>query len=234
VWETATGVCRHRLKGHTSYVNAVVFSADGQLVASASDDETVRVWETATGMCRHELKGHTEEVNAVVFSADGQLVASASDDETVRLWETATGTCRYELTGHTRYVNAVVFSADGQLVASASYDKTVRVWETATGACRHELNSPHLYIDELTFSPDGSVLHTERGHILLPSDPNLMSPSELEEHAFSLSVEDQWVLRNTQRFLWLPFEYRTYTAAVFRDMVCLGCPSGRVALLRLR
>jgi WD40 repeat protein len=43
--------CRSVLEGHTSGVNAVVFSADGQLLASASSDETVRVWETATGAC---------------------------------------------------------------------------------------------------------------------------------------------------------------------------------------
>jgi WD40 repeat protein len=51
--------CRSVLEGHTDCVRAVVFSRDGQLVASASDDETVRVWETATGTCRHELTGHT-------------------------------------------------------------------------------------------------------------------------------------------------------------------------------
>jgi WD40 repeat protein len=184
--------------------------------------------------CRSVLEGHTDDVNAVVFSRDGQLVASASYDSTVRVWETATGRCRHELTGHTGIVRAVVFSRDGQLVASASYDSTVRVWETATGMCRTVLDSPASYIGELAFSPDGSALHTNGGDIPLPSDLNLTPPVEPEEHASHLSVGDQWVLRNTQRFLWLPFEYRTHYTAVCRDMVCLGCPSGRVALLRLQ
>jgi WD40 repeat protein len=164
----------------------------------------------------------------------GQLVASASDDKTVRVWETATGTCRHELTGHTGGVMAVVFSRDGQLVASASDDKTVRVWETATGTCRTVLDGPNLYISELAFSLDGSALHTNGGDIALPSDLNLTSPAKLEDHAPYLLVRDQWVLRNTQRFLWLPFEYRTDNKAVCQDMICLGCPSGRVALLRLQ
>jgi WD40 repeat protein len=168
-----------------------------------------------------------------VFSRDGQLVASASYDMTVRVWETATGTCRHELTGHTGSVNAVVLSRDGQLVASASDDETVRVWRTATGTCRSALDSPSFYVYELTFSPDGSALHTNRGDIPLPSDLNLMSPAEPEEHASHLSVKDQWVLRHTQRFLWLPFEYRTYNTAVFGNIVCIGCLSGRVALLKL-
>jgi len=80
-----------KLEGHTGWVNAVAFSPDGSLLASASWDGTVRLWNPTTGQEVQKLEGHTDSVRAVAFSPDGSLLASASWDETVRLWNPTTG-----------------------------------------------------------------------------------------------------------------------------------------------
>jgi serine/threonine protein kinase len=88
------------LVGHASSVESVAFRPDGQRLASASGDQTLKIWDSATGREQFTLKGHADWVNSVTFSPDGQRLASASNDQTVRIWDSATGKEQFALKGH--------------------------------------------------------------------------------------------------------------------------------------
>jgi hypothetical protein len=107
----------------------VAFSSDGKRLASASDDQTVKVWEVANGREMLNLRGHNGQVMSVAFSPDSKRLASADYNGNVKVWDATTGEETLTLQGHTRAVVSVAFSPDGKRLASASSDTTVKVWD---------------------------------------------------------------------------------------------------------
>jgi WD40 repeat protein len=65
----------------------VAFSPDGKTLASAGDDQTIRLWETATGKEIRRLTGHQSGISSVAFSPDGKRLASACADGTLLVWD---------------------------------------------------------------------------------------------------------------------------------------------------
>jgi WD40 repeat protein len=143
-WLANSGPVRPTLMGrHSSSVTAVAFSHDSTLLASASDDGTIRIWGTDSGVCHAKLGGHWGSVTSVTFSRDSTLLASAGRDGTVRIWDAVHGerraTIQVHAHGYNKTVCSVSFSNNSKLLASASEDHTVRIWNVTSGACRRIL-----------------------------------------------------------------------------------------------
>ncbi|MEH2271914.1 MAG: tetratricopeptide repeat protein [Nostoc sp.] len=116
------------LNSHSDRVNKVSFSPDGQIIASASYDKTVKLWKPADGTLFKTLKGHSDQVNSVTFSPDGKIIASGSADKTVKLWK-RDGSFIKTLSDSSDKILDVSFSPDGEFLAAGSVDNTVKVWQ---------------------------------------------------------------------------------------------------------
>ena len=146
---------RNRLIGHSDWVSSVSFSPNGQLIASASKDKTIKLW-SKNGQSIKTLQGHEAGVYKVKFSPDGQMFGSASEDKTVKLWNKE-GILLKTLNGHSDRVHSISFSPDGQTIASASEDKTVRLWNK-DGQLIKTLTGHNHWVLGVSFSPDGQLI----------------------------------------------------------------------------
>ena len=129
LWDVDTSKQIARLYGHRGIVTSVVFSPDGNSIASGSVDNTIRLWDVDTGTHLRTFLGHRFDVYSVVFSPDGNSIASGSVDRTIRLWDVNTGAHLRTLSGHRGTVRSVAFSPDGNTIASGSRDGTILLWE---------------------------------------------------------------------------------------------------------
>ncbi|HEY7311843.1 MAG TPA: serine/threonine-protein kinase [Gemmataceae bacterium] len=140
----------HRLSGHRGPIQAVAFSADGRLLASADLHGIVKVWDMPAGRCRHTFEGQGRRVTSLAFSPDGKYLADASggwqpQPGVVRVWDLDAGRVAYTLTRHKGPIAAIAFSPDGGLLAVAANEFAnensayffrrgeVTLWEAKTG-----------------------------------------------------------------------------------------------------
>jgi WD40 repeat protein len=169
LWDVEEKTQVRTLQGHTNIVGSVAFAPQhppqesipflkGQLLASSSDDQTIRLWDSQTGECLKTLRGHQDWIQSVRFSADGQLLASGSRDQTIKLWDWRTGECLQTLQGHTERIKSIAFHPRGLWLASGSDDQAIRLWEVATGLCVRVMQGHQGWVMSVAFSPEGDLL----------------------------------------------------------------------------
>jgi WD40 repeat protein len=74
------------LSGHQDTVGSIAWSRDGSKLATASDDQTVKVWDAETGRELFTLRGHQASVTGIAWSPNGQHLASVGSDNVAQVY----------------------------------------------------------------------------------------------------------------------------------------------------
>jgi WD40 repeat protein len=144
----------NRLEGHSSELRAVSYSPNGQLIASASSDKTVKLWRRDGALIK-TLTEHSSTVSSISFSPDGKTIASSSRDKTVKLWK-YDGTLIKSLVASDG-IRTVKFSPDGQLIVAGSGDGKVLLWRS-DGTFLKTWQSHRNTVYGVTFSPNSQII----------------------------------------------------------------------------
>ncbi len=135
-------------------INRILFSPDGQHLASASNDGTIHLWNSNGEFLRH-IVGHTNYVSDIAFSPDGQRLASAGGDKIAYIWN-LNGEQLHQL-HHIDAVTRIHYHPSGEFLATGSWDGLLTLWSNS-GSQIKQLKDHSDGIGSVKFSADGEWL----------------------------------------------------------------------------
>ncbi|MCC5664737.1 caspase family protein [Nostoc sp. CHAB 5784] len=150
-----------RMEKHKGTVRSFL-SPDNQRLASAGDDDTIRLWDLK-GRLVKEWQAQQSFVHNLTFSPNGQLIATGGQNDTVRLWDLQ-GRLVKEWSAQQGFVKNLSFSSNGQLLATAGANGTVRLWDLQGNPIGQPFKKTVLQKQEqkmvwdVAFSPDDKII----------------------------------------------------------------------------
>ena len=171
IYDAKTGKELKMLTGHTSPVRTVAYSPDGEILASGSDDNTLRLWDAVTG--KHfsilKLKESTLRIEKVMYSPDGKVLLCASWDK-IYMFNAATRkhfrtikaieVAKQSLSNNFLFFS-IAYMPNGKTIGvggNATSTQPIHLWDVNTEKFLHSLGHEKYFVHSVAYSPDGKTL----------------------------------------------------------------------------
>lgn len=145
------------LRGHQKGVNDIEFASTGELVATGSDDGSVRIWDLH-GNLQQVLRGHSDRVPTLAFSPDSRRIVSGSGKGKILMHDVESGIEAAVLTPHDESVGNIVFNRSGETLYSVGWDSRLLIQNAATGELLREVRLPGPAESLLLLEDEGLIL----------------------------------------------------------------------------
>ncbi|MEY4565276.1 MAG: hypothetical protein RLY14_246 [Planctomycetota bacterium] len=136
---------------HNSWVHALGFSPDGNVLFSGGCDGKLVWWGIAEAEVKpiRTIEAHQGWLRTLAVSPDGKLVATGGNDRLLKVWNVETGELVKQWSSHTKNVYSITFMADNKRIVSGDLGGVIQL---------HQIDS-----DEVGAIFDGKPLHTYEG-----------------------------------------------------------------------
>ncbi len=149
------------LDAGTGPVWSVAYSPDGETLAMAVDDGSVRLWNAKTGQLKSRIEASKRPIWSVAFNHDGALLVTASEDGNIRLWDPNTNK-ELDMIALPSPVRTIAISPDGERIAAGTRNGHVRIYFWKTGKMMTTTNHTGAVMS-LAWSRDGKLLASASG-----------------------------------------------------------------------
>ena len=128
VWDTIANKFVCEFTRHEQTVRCVAISGDAKLVASGSENGTLKFWDLTSATEIFSTQSHSGSVNCMTFNVDNSRLATGGYDQLVKIWDVSTGLETLTLREHNQYVTSVAFNPVSLQLVSASGDGAIVFW----------------------------------------------------------------------------------------------------------